>query len=173
MLYLFAHAFFKALLFLSAGSVIHATEEQEVDKLGGLWGKLPITAPVFAVGALAMAGLIPFSGYWAKDEILTGIHNGDMSVWVLVITILTLPITALYMTRVVMLTFFGAPKDEHVHEHAHESLAHEHPHRHDEHHRHAHPDGWDGREPHVHPHRHEPLRHSHPHFPDAHHRHSH
>ena len=121
MLYLFAHAFFKALLFLSAGSVIHATEEQEVDKLGGLWNKLPITAPVFVIGALAMAGLIPFSGYWAKDEILTGIHNGNMSVWVLVITILTLPVTALYMARVVMLTFFGKPKDEHVYEHAHES----------------------------------------------------
>ncbi len=121
MLYLFAHAFFKALLFLSAGSVIHATEEQEVDKLGGLWDKLPITAPVFAIGALAMAGLIPFSGYWAKDEILVGLRHGDMSVWVLVIVILTLPVTALYMARVVMLTFFGEPKDKHVHEHAHES----------------------------------------------------
>ena len=59
MLYLFAHAFFKALLFLGAGSVIHATEEQEVDKLGGLWDKLPITAPAFIIGALAMAGLFP------------------------------------------------------------------------------------------------------------------
>ena len=72
MLYLFAHAFFKALLFLGCGSVIHATEQQEVDKLGGLWSKMPITAPAFLVGALAMAGLIPLSGFWAKDEILVG-----------------------------------------------------------------------------------------------------
>src|SRR4029079_1585348 len=53
MLYLFVHAFFKASLFLASGSVIHATEEQEVDKLGGLWGKMPITAPVFVIGAAA------------------------------------------------------------------------------------------------------------------------
>ena len=59
MLYLFVHAFFKALLFLGCGSVIHATEEQEVDELGGLWDKMPITAPTFIIGALAMAGLVP------------------------------------------------------------------------------------------------------------------
>jgi len=121
MLYLFAHAFFKALLFLSCGSVIHATEEQEVDKLGGLWGKLPITAPVFAVGALAMAGLAPLSGFWAKDEILVGVKNGEMSQLVVVALLISLPITAMYMTRVTLLTFFGKPKDHHVHEHAHES----------------------------------------------------
>ncbi|HYM16251.1 MAG TPA: NADH-quinone oxidoreductase subunit L [Dehalococcoidia bacterium] len=121
MLYLFVHAFFKALLFLSAGSVIHATEEQEVDKLGGLWNKLPITAPVFLIGALAMAGLVPFSGYWAKDEILVGIRNGHLGNFPLAVILISLPITALYMTRVVLLTFFGKPKDEHVYEHAHES----------------------------------------------------
>jgi len=121
MLYLFAHAFFKALLFLSAGSVIHATEEQDVDRLGGLWSKLPITGPVFVVGALAMAGLIPLSGYWAKDEILVGLRHGHLTPIVLAATVISLPITALYMARVVMLTFFGAPKDAHVFEHAHES----------------------------------------------------
>ena len=121
MLYLLAHAFFKALLFLACGSVIHATEEQEVDKLGGLWDKLPITAPVFAIGAVAMAGLVPFSGYWAKDEILVGVQHSNLSPLVLAGVIISLPITALYMTRVVMLTFFGEPKDEHIHEHAHES----------------------------------------------------
>jgi NADH-quinone oxidoreductase subunit L len=121
MLYLFTHAFFKALLFLGAGSVIHATEEQEVDKLGGLWGKLPITAPVFIIGALAMAGLIPLSGFWAKDEILVGIRNGNMNTFVLIVTFVTLPITALYMIRVVMLTFFEKPKDQHAYDHAHES----------------------------------------------------
>ena len=121
MLYLFTHAFFKALLFLSAGSVIHATEQQEVDKLGGLWAKLSITAPAFIIGALAMAGLFPLSGYWAKDEILVGLKNGPITPIALWVTFATLPITGLYMTRVVMLTFFGKPKDEHVYEHAHES----------------------------------------------------
>jgi NADH-quinone oxidoreductase subunit L len=121
MLYLFVHAFFKALLFLSAGSVIHATEEQEVDKLGGLWDKLPITAPVFVIGALAMAGLVPFSGFWAKDEIIVGMRNGHLGWFPLALVLISLPITALYMTRVVLLTFFGEPKDHHVHEHAHES----------------------------------------------------
>jgi NADH-quinone oxidoreductase subunit L len=121
MLYLFVHAFFKALLFLSCGSVIHATEEQEVDRLGGLWGKLPITAPVFIIGALAMAGLVPLSGYWAKDEILVGVQHGHLNDIVLIVLYISLPITALYMMRVIMLTFFGKPKDEHVYEHAHES----------------------------------------------------
>jgi NADH-quinone oxidoreductase subunit L len=120
MLYLFAHAFFKALLFLSCGSVIHATEEQEVDKLGGLWSKLQITAPAFLIGMLSMAGLIPFSGFWAKDEILVGLdHAHKDAAYVLVL--ITLPITAMYMARVFILTFLGKPKDEHVYEHAHES----------------------------------------------------
>ena len=121
MLYLFAHAFFKALLFLAAGSVIHATEEQEVDRLGGLWSKMPVTAPAFVIGALSMAGLIPLSGFWAKDEILVGVQNGPLNEVVLIMLLVSLPITALYMARVVMLTFFGTPKDEHVQEHAHES----------------------------------------------------
>ncbi len=121
MLYLFCHAFFKALLFLGCGSVIHATEEQEVDKLGGLWAKMQITAPAFIVGALSMAGLIPLSGYWAKDEILVGVNNGPLNPIVLIVVFITLPVTALYMIRLVMLTFFGSPKAEHVFEHAHES----------------------------------------------------
>lgn len=120
MLYLFVHAFFKAMLFLASGSVIHATEEQEVDKLGGLFGKMPITAVAFILGAAAMAGVVPLSGFWAKDEILVAIDHAhyDYVFWLLVIS---LPITALYMTRVVLLTFFGEPRDKHVHEHAHES----------------------------------------------------
>ncbi len=121
MLYLFVHSFFKALLFLASGSVIHATEQQEVDKLGGLWSKMRVTAPVFVIGAAAMAGLIPLSGFWAKDEILAGVYHGPLTSGVLVLCSISLPITALYMTRVVMLTFFGEPKDHHVFEHAHES----------------------------------------------------
>jgi NADH-quinone oxidoreductase subunit L len=121
MLYLFVHSFFKASLFLASGSVIHATEEQEVDKLGGLWSKMPITAPVFVIGAAAMAGVIPLSGFWAKDEILAGVYHGPIDSAALVLLLISLPITALYMTRVVILTFFGEPKDHHVFEHAHES----------------------------------------------------
>jgi NADH-quinone oxidoreductase subunit L len=121
MLYLFTHAFFKALLFLACGSVIHATEEQEVDKLGGLWSKMAITAPTFVIGALAMAGLFPLSGYWAKDEILVGVDHGHLTPIVFWMLVISLPITALYMMRVVMLTFFGEPKDQHVYDHAHES----------------------------------------------------
>ncbi len=121
MLYLFVHSFFKALLFLGSGSVIHATEEQEVDKLGGLWSKLPLTAPAFIIGALAMAGLVPLSGFWAKDEIFVGVRHGNLSVVVMVVLFASLPVTALYMVRVVMLTFFGKPKDQHVYDHAHES----------------------------------------------------
>jgi NADH-quinone oxidoreductase subunit L len=118
MLYLFVHAFFKALLFLGAGSVIHATEQQEVSKLGGLLSKMPITGVTFAIGALSMAGLPVLSGFWAKDEILHAMLD-DRGAFAL--ALLTLPVTALYMTRVFILTFLGEPKDEEAHAHAHES----------------------------------------------------
>jgi len=118
MLYLFVHAFFKALLFLGAGSVIHATEQQEVSKLGGLLSKMPITGVTFAIGALSMAGLPVLSGFWAKDEILHALleNRGAFA-----LALLTLPVTALYMTRLFILTFLGEPKDEEAHAHAHES----------------------------------------------------
>ena len=120
MLYLFCHAFFKALLFLGCGSVIHATEKQEVEQLGGLASKMPITSKTFLIGSLAMAGLVPLAGFFAKDEILVVAqdfsigHRSSCS-------LITLPITAMYMLRVYMLTFLGEPKDHHVYEHAHES----------------------------------------------------
>jgi len=118
MLYLFAHAFFKAMLFLDAGSVIHATEAQEVDKLGGLLRKMPITGVTFALGALSMAGVPVLAGFWAKDEILVAALDNHA---VFALLCLTLPVTALYMARVFILTFLGTPKDEHAFEHAHES----------------------------------------------------
>jgi NADH-quinone oxidoreductase subunit L len=119
MLYLFAHAFFKALLFLGSGSVIHATEFQEVDHLGGLSKKMPITHWTFLIGALAMAGMFPLSGFWAKDEIL--VAGKDENIVVFLFLLLSLPITALYMARVYLLTFQGEPRDHHAYEHAHES----------------------------------------------------
>jgi NADH-quinone oxidoreductase subunit L len=118
MLYLFCHAFFKALLFLGCGSVIHATERQDVNELGGLRSKMPITSTTFFIGALAMAGVVPLSGFFAKDEIL--VKASDFNVGVLILILITLPITAMYMWRVYSLTFLGEPKDHHVHEHAHE-----------------------------------------------------
>jgi NADH-quinone oxidoreductase subunit L len=70
-----------------------------------------------------MAGLVPLSGFWAKDEILVGVDHGPLSPVILWMLLISLPITALYMARVVLLTFFGKPKDEHVYDHAHESPA--------------------------------------------------
>jgi NADH-quinone oxidoreductase subunit L len=118
MVYLLTHAFFKALLFLGAGSVIHATEEQDVSKLGGLWSKMPVTAATFGLGALAMAGLPFLAGFWAKDEILSSALSNRL---VFSLVMATLPVTALYMARVVILIFLGEPRDPHVAEHAHES----------------------------------------------------
>ena len=120
MLYLFAHGFFKALLFLSAGSVIHATERQEMSELGGLARRMPVTAAVFAVGALSMAGIVPLAGFWAKDEILN--VAGDSHNFVVYgFLMLSVFITALYMTRVVILTFLGEPRDQEAHQHAHDA----------------------------------------------------
>ena len=96
MLYLFTHGFFKAMLFLGSGSVIHATEQQDVSKLGGLWSKMPVTGMTFALGALSMAGLPFLAGFWAKDEILVGGLDNHA---VFALLLLTLPITAMYMTR--------------------------------------------------------------------------
>ncbi len=119
-LYLFAHGFFKALLFLSAGSVIHATERQEVGELGGLARKMPVTAAVFTVGALSMAGVVPLSGFWAKDEILNvaGDHQNFAVYGFLMLSVF---ISALYMTRVVVLTFLGEPRDREAQAHAHDA----------------------------------------------------
>jgi NADH-quinone oxidoreductase subunit L len=119
MLYLFCHAFFKACLFLGCGSVIHATEKQEVTELGGLAAKMPITSRTFLIASMAMAGLVPLSGFFAKDEIL--VVAQDYNIVVLILLLATLPVTALYMIRLYLLTFTGEPKDHHAYEHAHES----------------------------------------------------
>ena len=108
MLYLFCHAFLKALLFLGCGSVIHATGSQELPELGGVKQKLPLTNWLFLIGVLSMAGVIPFSGFFAKDEIL--IQAKDYSLPVLLLILSSLPITAAYMMRLYMLTFLGEPR---------------------------------------------------------------
>jgi NADH-quinone oxidoreductase subunit L len=120
MLYLLAHGFFKAMLFLGSGSVIHATEKQDVNELGGLANKMPITGLTFLLGTLAMIGIFPLAGFWAKDEVLVAVDH-EQSVIVYGILLLSLFITGLYMTRLYILTFLFAPKDEEAHHHAHES----------------------------------------------------
>ncbi|MCC6437911.1 MAG: hypothetical protein IT196_22995, partial [Acidimicrobiales bacterium] len=100
------HAFFKALLFLAAGSVIHGMHhEQDMRRFGGLWKLLPITAFTFIIGWLAIAGVPPFAGFWSKDEILAYAWQENKALWV--IGLVTALLTAFYMSRQVFLTFFG------------------------------------------------------------------
>jgi len=119
MFYLFVHAFFKALLFLAAGSVYHATDELEVEQMGGLGRRMPLTAITFSLGALSMAGIVPLAGFWAKDDILrASFDNQNIAVFLLLAVSVVL--TALYMTRLVILIFTGEPRNRRAHEHAHD-----------------------------------------------------
>ncbi|MEX1195444.1 MAG: NADH-quinone oxidoreductase subunit L [Dehalococcoidia bacterium] len=122
MLYLFVHGFFKALLFLGAGSVIHATEKQEIDELGGLAAKMPITAATFAIGTGAMIGLIPLAGFWAKDEVLV-VADHEQNIAAYLVILASLFITGLYMSRLFIRTFLFAARDQHAFDHAHEGGA--------------------------------------------------
>jgi NADH-quinone oxidoreductase subunit L len=116
--HLFTHAFFKALLFLGAGSVSHAAGHTfDMGEMGGLRKKMPITFWTFIIGSLALAGIFPFAGFWSKDEILVQAGKNGYQTF-LVIGLIGAFLTAAYMTRVVYLTFFG---DYRGHEHPHES----------------------------------------------------
>ncbi len=119
--HLMTHAFFKALLFLGAGSVIHAMSgEQDLQKMGGLWNKIPITAKTFFIATLAIAGIFPFAGFFSKDEILGRAFDRYFSLWL--VGFITAGMTAFYMFRLLFLTFFGYSRaDEHVEKHIHES----------------------------------------------------
>src|SRR5207237_9101130 len=102
---LIAHAFFEALLFLGAGSVIHSLhDEQDMRRMGGLRKYMPITAGTFVVGWLAIAGLFPLAGFWAKDEILARAYfDGSYALWA--VGVVGALLTAFYMTRQVYLVF--------------------------------------------------------------------
>lgn len=115
------HAFFKALLFLGAGSVIHAMHhEQDIMKMGGLRKKLPITHITFLIGCLAIAGIPPFAGFFSKDEILTAALEKHPVYYVLALA--TSLMTAFYMFRLYFLTFSGKFRGSHEQEHhLHES----------------------------------------------------
>ncbi|NBO58131.1 MAG: NADH-quinone oxidoreductase subunit L [Chitinophagia bacterium] len=117
------HAFFKALLFLGAGSVIHAMHhEQDIYKMGGLRKKLPITHITFLIGCLAIAGIPPFAGFFSKDEILTAALEKNVVYYVL--GLLTSLMTAFYMFRMYFLTFHGNFRGtEEQYHHVHESPA--------------------------------------------------
>lgn len=100
------HAFFKALLFLGAGSVIHAmSDEQDIRRMGGLKSKMPITFITFMLGTIAIAGIPPFAGFFSKDEILASLYHHDPIMWSL--AILGSALTSFYMFRVFILTFYG------------------------------------------------------------------
>src|SRR5574341_1451742 len=124
--HLITHAFFKALLFLSAGSVIHAVHTNDMLQMGGLWKKMRITTIVFVIGAFALMGLPPFAGFWSKDEILAhafeGMNEGNLlMLLVYVFGTAAAFFTAFYTGRQLFLTFFGSPREQHAYDHAHES----------------------------------------------------
>src|SRR5438093_155824 len=111
MFHLFTHAFFKALLFLAAGSVLVTLHhEQDIWKMGGLAKKLRITFATFAVGALALVGCPPFSGFFSKDAILALAYERNMSIFVIGLT--TAFLTAFYVSRAVIAVFFGKPRGD-------------------------------------------------------------
>jgi NADH-quinone oxidoreductase subunit L len=116
--HLMTHAFFKALLFLGAGSVIHAVHTNDIQEMGGLSTKMKTTTITFVIASLSIAGIFPLSGFWSKDEIiLTALHHPVF----LVVSLLVAFMTAFYMFRLCFLTFFGAARDQERFHHAHES----------------------------------------------------
>ncbi|HUC11523.1 MAG TPA: NADH-quinone oxidoreductase subunit L [Stellaceae bacterium] len=125
MFHLFTHAFFKGLLFLCCGSVIHAMGgEQDMRRMGGLWRKTPVTYVTMWIGALSLSGIPPLSGYWSKDTILDAAWASGSAVgrygWVL--GTVAAFMTAFYIARVMFMTFHGKPRADHeTMHHAHES----------------------------------------------------
>ncbi|MCS7309037.1 MAG: NADH-quinone oxidoreductase subunit L [Armatimonadetes bacterium] len=119
MFHLGTHAYFKSLLFLTAGSVIHATHTQDLREMGGLASKMRWTALTALVGALALAGIFPLSGFWSKDEILLAAWKAQHP-FAITAGMATALLTAFYMTRLWVLAFAGRPRSPSA-EHAHES----------------------------------------------------
>ncbi|MBB5691049.1 NADH-quinone oxidoreductase subunit L [Roseomonas alkaliterrae] len=123
--HLFTHAFFKALLFLGAGSVIHAmSDEQDIRKMGGIWRKIPITYALMWIGSLALAGVPYFAGYYSKDFVLEAAFAANTSVgmYAFVCGLAAAFLTAFYSWRLIILTFHGTPRaDAETMAHVHES----------------------------------------------------
>jgi NADH-quinone oxidoreductase subunit L len=118
--HLMTHAFFKALLFMAAGIVIHAlSAEQDIRKMGGLARRMPLTYRAFIVGALALAAVFPFAGFWSKDSVLASAANAGTLGWILwVVGVAGAFLTALYTFRLLFIVFWGEPSPfvrEHLH----------------------------------------------------------
>jgi len=122
--HLFTHAFFKALLFLAAGSVIHAVGSQDLFKMGGLRKSMPLTATAFAVGGLALAGVPPFAGFWSKDDILASVYSqlgAHPDYWpFFVLAFAGVFLTAYYIFRAWFLAFSGDRSRDPALPHGHE-----------------------------------------------------
>jgi NADH-quinone oxidoreductase subunit L len=124
--HLMTHAFFKGLLFLAAGSVIHAVGgEQDMRKMGGLRSYIPWTFLTMGIATLAIAGIPPFAGFWSKDEILWKAYSSPHGSWVFwLIGVITAFITSFYMFRLLFMTFFGDYHGAQVDSHGHGSHSH-------------------------------------------------
>ncbi|MBR1220013.1 NADH-quinone oxidoreductase subunit L [Bradyrhizobium sp. U87765 SZCCT0131] len=122
--HLFTHAFFKALLFLGSGSVIHAMHhEQDIRKMGGLWRKIPFTFFMMGVGTLALTGFPFFAGYYSKDAIIESAYvaHNPFALYAFLATVIAAGLTSFYSWRLVFKTFFGEPHDRKHYDAAHES----------------------------------------------------
>lgn len=118
--HLFTHAFFKALLFLGSGSVIHGMHhEQDMRRMGGLKKYMPVTHATMLIGSLAIAGVPGLAGFFSKEEILTSAFFGAKAVYV--VGLITAVMTAFYMFRLMRMTFYGEERFDHHHVHPHES----------------------------------------------------
>jgi NADH-quinone oxidoreductase subunit L len=116
--HLMTHAFFKSLLFLAAGSVIHAVHSNDIRDMGGLSKKMKITTLTFFIASLSIAGIFPLSGFWSKDEIVAATSGHPVFMF---FTLLIAFMTAFYMFRLCFLTFTGKPRDQERFDNAHES----------------------------------------------------
>jgi NADH-quinone oxidoreductase subunit L len=126
MFHLWTHAFFKALLFLGSGSVIHAVGTNDMREMGGLRRKMPITYITFLIATMAISGVPFLSGFYSKEAILTqalafGLYRGHLFILPFAMGMLTAGLTAFYMFRIIFLTFTGEPRNQARHDHAHES----------------------------------------------------
>src|SRR6187551_3786767 len=122
MFHLFTHAFFKALLFLGSGSVIHAMHhEQDIRKMGGLRDKLPVTYVCMVIGTLALTGFPLTAGYFSKDAIIEAAAAGHnpFAPYAFVMTVVAALLTSFYSWRLIFKTFHGRPADQHAYDHAH------------------------------------------------------
>jgi NADH-quinone oxidoreductase subunit L len=121
--HLFTHAFFKACLFLGAGSIAHSGSHHSFEMkqdMGGLRKHMPITFATFVIASLALAGIIPFAGFFSKDEILVSAGKNGYEMF-LIVGLIGAFMTAAYMTRCIWLTFYGEPRGNAAHHHPHES----------------------------------------------------